>query len=505
MICLISYFGLLLLVAHFTGKRADNSTFFTANRKSPWYLVAFGMIGTSISGVTFISVPGWVKVTGFTYFEVVLGYIAGYWLIAGVLMPIYYKLQLTTIYGYLKERYGLYGYKTGASFFLFSRILGAAFRLFIAVEVLQICVFNQWNVSFFISSSLVIFLIWLYTRRGGIKTIIWTDALQTFFLLAALAGTIFIIYHSLNSNLILSGKQGFMSGGNITNVLLSSEYFNVFNWDYKSNLYFFKQFISGVFIAIAMTGLDQDLMQKNLTCKSLPEAQKNMITFSIIQAVVIFFFLVLGEMLYIYAGKINFPLPSNTDDLYPMLATAGYLGTSIAFLFIMGLTASSFASADSALTALTTSFCIDILGIEQEVELKQERLRKIIHILMALILLLCIIVYKMINNEVIVQAVFKVAGYTYGPLLGLFSFGLLTGIRIKDNWMISFVCIISPIICYFISTYAYALFNYRFGFELLLLNAMITFIGLYCLSFIPIRGQGADLKRDQSISYKEYL
>jgi len=475
LICLVLYFAALMTVSYVTSRGSSNESFFLANRKSPWYLIAFGMIGSSISGVTFISVPGMVNASSFSYFQVVLGYIIGYWVIAWVLMPVYYKLHLTSIYTYLKERFGIQGYKTGAVFFLISRIIGASFRLYIAVEVLQISIFNQWHIPFIVNAIVLVGLIWLYTRKGGMKTIIWTDALQTFFLLAALVGSIYIISQTLHLDI-----------GGLAKSIADSPYSKVFNWDFNSKQYFFKQFISGVFIAIAMTGLDQDMMQKNLTCKTLGESQKNIFSFSIVQAVVVFMFLVLGVLLYSYASSIHLKLPAKSDDLYPLLATGGYLGTGVAFLFVMGLTAASFASADSALTALTTSFCVDILNIAQEEKEKQVKTRQWVHIGMALALIAVIIVYQIINNQAIVNAVFTVAGYTYGPLLGLYAFGLLTKTKANDSW-IPYVCIISPVICFFANQFSAQLLNgYKFGFELLILNALLTFTGLL-LSSISLR------------------
>ncbi|HXP52680.1 MAG TPA: sodium:solute symporter, partial [Bacteroidia bacterium] len=364
-ICLVSYFAVLMLVSYLTGRNSTNEGFFLANRKSPWYLIAFGMIGSSISGVTFVSVPGAVKAGGFTYYEFVLGLVLGYWIIAWVLMPVYYRLQLTSIYTYLKTRFGFYGYKTGASYFLLSRIIGASFRIYVAVDVLQNCIFNQWNVNFVVSASVIVILIWLYTRSGGMKTIIWTDALQTFFLLAALVGSIILISQSMHLHI-----------GDLAKTITDSSYSKMFDWDYKSKFYFFKQFFSGVFIAIAMTGLDQDMMQKNLTCKTIGESQKNIFSFSIIQAMVVLMFLALGALLYLYVEANHITLPAKPDDLYPMLATGGTFGIVVAFLFVMGITAASFASADSALTALTTSFCVDILDIKEREKEKQESTRK---------------------------------------------------------------------------------------------------------------------------------
>jgi Na+/proline symporter len=475
-ICLVLYFAVLMGVSWLTGRIHTNDSFFLANRKSPWYLIAFGMIGSSISGVTFISVPGAVGSGSFSYFEVVLGYMVGYWVICWVLLPLFYRLQLTSIYTYLKERYGFFGYKTGASFFLLSRIIGAAFRLYVAVEVLQICIFNHWGVPFLVNASGMVSLIWLYTRKGGMKTIIWTDALQTTFLIAALIGTIYLICQSLHLNV----------SGLIASVQ-NSTHSQVFFWNWKSPQSFYKQFASGIFIAIAMTGLDQDMMQKNLTCKSIGEAQKNMFSFSIIQAAVVFMFLVLGSLLYTFTAVNHITMPAKADDLYPTLATQGSFGTPVAFLFVMGLIAASFASADSALTALTTSFCVDILNISTKPQPRQLKMRKYVHILMAVSLIVVMVIYKLIDNPIIINAVFKVAGYTYGPLLGLYAFGMLTKIRTNDNW-IPAICIASPIVCYFINSYSEQLFNgYKFGFELLILNALLTFIGLLAASKLSFK------------------
>lgn len=480
-ICLLVYFVLLMVVSRLTGHNRTNDSFFLANRKSPWYLIAFGMIGSSISGVTFISVPGAVGTGSFSYFEVVLGYIIGYWIIGWVLLPMYYRLQLTSIYTYLKERFGHFGYKTGASFFLISRIIGAAFRLYVAMEVLQISIFNQWGIPFLLNASGMVALIWLYTRRGGMKTIIWTDALQTTFLIAALIGTIYLICQSLHLNI----------GGLITTVQ-NSPHSQIFFWDFRSSQSFFKQFASGIFIAIAMTGLDQDMMQKNLTCKTIGEAQKNIFSFSIIQAVVVFMFLVLGSLLYTFTTYNHIALPAKPDDLYPVLATHGSFGTAVAFLFVMGLIAASFASADSALTALTTSFCVDILNISQKDLPSQVNIRKGVHVLMAVLLIAVMVIYRVINNPIIINAVFTVASYTYGPLLGLYAFGMLTKINTNDKW-IPAICIASPIVCLIIDNYSGQLFwGYKFGFEMLILNALLTFTGLLAASKFspqPLRGQ----------------
>ncbi len=468
---ILIYFAILIAISFFTGKDADNNSFFLANRKSPWYVVAFGMIGASLSGVTFISVPGWVGNSQFSYMQVVLGYLVGYFIIATVLMPLYYRLNLTTIYSYLKERFGKASYKTGAAYFLLSRSIGSAFRLYIVANVLQLTVFDKWNVPFEITVLITILFIWLYTFKGGIKTIIWTDTLQTLFMLLAVGFSIWLISEDLGLGL-----------GEMINTISESKYSQIFFFeDVNDKRYFWKQFISGMFIAISMTGLDQDMMQKNLSCKNLKEAQINMFSFSFVLIFVNLFFLALGALLFIYAENKGISIPQRSDDLYPMLATQGYLNITVGVFFIIGLIAAAYSSADSALTALTTSFCIDIIDIKNKPQDKQERIRKQVHIGISLLMALVIIIFRIINDDSVISAVFTAAGYTYGPLLGLFAFGLITKINIKDKW-VPVVCILSPIVCYILNMYSKQLFNgYQIGFELLLLNGILTFIGLALL------------------------
>lgn len=468
---ILIYFTILIAISFFTGKDADNNSFFLANRKSPWYVVAFGMIGASLSGVTFISVPGWVGNSQFSYMQLVLGYLVGYFVIATVLMPLYYRLNLTTIYSYLKERFGKASYKTGAAYFLLSRTIGSAFRLYIVANVLQITVFEKWNVPFEVTVLITILFIWLYTFKGGIKTIIWTDTLQTLFMLLAVGFSIWLISKDLGLGL-----------GEMINTISESKYSQIFFFeDVNDKRYFWKQFISGMFIAISMTGLDQDMMQKNLSCKNLKEAQINMFSFSFVLIFVNLFFLALGALLFIYAENKGISIPQRSDDLYPMLATQGYLNITVGVFFIIGLIAAAYSSADSALTALTTSFCIDIIDIKNKPKDKQERIRKQVHIGISLLMALVIIIFRIINDDSVISAVFTAAGYTYGPLLGLFAFGLITKITIKDKW-VPIVCILSPIICYILNMYSKQLFNgYQIGFELLLLNGILTFIGLALL------------------------
>jgi SSS family transporter len=463
----IIYFLVLLFISNLTSKKSNFTDFFNANRSSPWYLVAFGMIGTSLSGVTFISVPGEVGNTNFAYFQVVLGYLVGYFVIAKVLLPLYYKHNLISIYTYLDDRFGYYSYKSGAFFFLLSRTIGASFRLFLVAGVLQIAIFNQLGLPYFFSVLLTILLIWIYTFKGGIKTIVWTDALQTLFMLSAVIITIIIITDKMNISLYES-----------FHLIRDSSYSNIFYFDWRASNDFFKQFISGAFIAIVMTGLDQDMMQKNLTCKNLNDAQKNIFWFCVILVIANLLFLSLGALLYLYAESINFQIPATTDDLYPLLALNefGFLTSTI---FILGIIAAAYSSADSALTSLTTSFCIDFLDIEKKNNKRRTRL--LVHIGFSILLFIVILIFNEINDESVINSIFKAAGYTYGPLLGLFSFGIFTKYKIKDKFVFP-VCITSPLISYLVNIYSEELlFGYKFGFEILLLNGILTFIGLYLI------------------------
>lgn len=461
----IIYFLVLLFISNLTSKKSTFTDFFNANRSSPWYLVAFGMIGTSLSGVTFISVPGEVGSSNFSYFQVVLGYLVGYYVIAKVLLPLYYKHNLISIYTYLEDRFGFYSYKAGAFFFLLSRTIGASFRLFLVAGVLQIAIFNQLGLPYFFSVLLTILLIWIYTFKGGIKTIVWTDALQTLFMLSAVIITIVIITDKMNISLYES-----------FHMVKNSSYSNIFYFDWRAGNDFFKQFISGAFIAIVMTGLDQDMMQKNLTCRNLGDAQKNIFWFCVILVIANLLFLFLGALLYLYSESVNFQLPSSTDDLYPLLAL-NELGFLTSIIFILGIIAAAYSSADSALTSLTTSFCIDFLDIQKRNNKRKTRL--LVHIGFSILLFIVILIFNEINDESVINSIFKAAGYTYGPLLGLFSFGIFTKYKIKDKFVF-FVCLISPLISYLINIYSEELlFGYRFGFEILLLNGLLTFLGLY--------------------------
>lgn len=468
LLLILGYFSVLILISYVTGKSANNATFFKANNSSPWYLVAFGMIGASLSGVTFISVPGWVEAQSMSYMQMVLGYMVGYAVIGLVLLPLYYKLNLTSIYTYLQDRFGNYSYKTGASYFLLSRIIGASFRLFLVANVLQLLLFDEFGIPFWITVTITILLIWLYTFKGGIKTIVWTDTLQTLFMLIAVGVCIYTI-------------SGEMQISNLFTYVADSELSKTFFFDdVKSGDYFWKRFLAGAFVAIVMTGLDQDMMQKNLTCRNLKDAQKNMFWFTIVLVIVNFFFLALGVLLTDYAQKNG--IDAHKDELFPIIATKGTLGLATAIFFLLGLIAAAYSSADSALTSLTTSFSIDILEIDKKENIvNQEKIRKKIHIIFSLILIFTILIFKyFIANESVIAKIFTFANYTYGPLLGLYAFGLFTKFKLKDNW-VPLICILSPIITYLLNYICLEFYDFSFGFALLIVNGLVTFIGLYTI------------------------
>jgi Na+/proline symporter len=462
---IVAYFSVLLFISYITGKAANNNTFFKADNSSPWYLVAFGMIGASLSGVTFISVPGWVESQSMSYMQMVLGYIVGYAVIGLVLLPLYYRLNLTSIYTYLQDRFGDYSYKTGASFFLLSRTIGAAFRLFLVANVLQLLLFDAYEIPFWVTVSITILLIWLYTFKGGIKTIVWTDTLQTLFMLIAVGVCIYTISDEMDIS-------------NIFTYVADSDLSKTFFFeDIKAGDYFWKRFLAGAFIAVVMTGLDQDMMQKNLTCRNLKDAQKNMFWFTIVLVIVNFFFLALGILLTDYAQKNG--INAHKDQLFPIIATKGTLGLTTAIFFLLGLIAAAYSSADSALTALTTSFSIDILEIDKKKNKEdQEKTRKKIHILFSFILIGTILVFKyFIADQSVIEKIFTFANYTYGPLLGLYAFGLFTKLKVKDK-IVPLICIASPFTTFFVNYICLYFFNFDFGFALLILNGFITFIGL---------------------------
>ena len=491
LLLIAGYFGVLILISYFTGKDDSNETFFRASQKSPWYIVAFGMIGASLSGVTFISVPGWVEAAEFGYMQVVFGYLVGYFIIAYVLMPIYYRLNVTSIYQYLEDRFGIVSYKTGAFFFLISRILGASFRLYLVAIVLQRYVFDAYGIPFAVTVTLSILLIWLYTFRGGIKTIVWTDTLQTLFMLIAVGVAIYLILTNLD-----------MSFGEFWNSKALDKYSQIWftdNWLAKN--YFLKSFIGGLFVAVCMTGLDQDMMQKNLTCKSLGDAQKNMVSFSLVLIVVNFIFLLLGALLFVYANANDIATPlmdgkPRTDLLFPEIALKGGLGISLAVVFLLGLIAAAYSSADSALTSLTTSFSVDFLGIEKKPESTQKKTRKLVHIAMSVVLIIVVIIFNSLSNKSVIDSLLTIASYTYGPLLGLFAFGIFTKYKVIDKrvWLVTVVSIcLTYVIANSGSYYMFFTENvanlaeaqklakenlYQFGYELLAVNGLLTFIGL---------------------------
>lgn len=469
----LCYFSVLMLISYLTSKEDSNKEFFTANRSSSWYLVAFGMVGASLSGVTFISVPGWIEASQFSYFQVVLGYMVGYFVVAYVLLPVYYKNQVTSIYQYLDVRLGKNSHRAGALFFFISRVLGAAFRLFLVAIVLQQFIFDALHVPFEVTVILSIALIWVYTQRGGIKTIVWTDTLQTSLMILAVFLSIMYINKELGWSMM-----DFLRSTEFEqyNSVLVTDSFLVRN-------HFFKSFIGGIFITICMTGLDQDMMQKNLSCRNLKDAQKNMVVFSLVLVVVTGLFMLLGALLYIYAGKEGIPLPlmdgnPKTDLLFPEIALNGKLGLGVGITFILGLIAAAYSSADSALTSLTTSFCVDFLAIEKQDPAKQKSLRKKTHIGMSFLLILVVIAFKHILNTNVIDSLLTVAGYTYGPLLGLFAFSIFTKYTIKDRyvWFVVFASVGLTSILGGID--ASVLGGYQIGYELLPLNGLFTFVGL---------------------------
>ncbi|MDB9859111.1 sodium:solute symporter [Algibacter sp.] len=468
MLLIASYFVVLILISYFTGKEDSNDAFFKANKSAPWYLVAFGMIGASLSGVTFISVPGAVETKQFGYLQVVFGYFFGYLVIAYVLLPIYYKLNLTSIYTYLRDRFGNVSYKTGSVAFLISRVVGASFRLFLVAKVLQLLIFDQYDIPFTITVIITIALIWLYTFRGGIKTIIFTDTLQTLFMLISVVVTIIFLASALDLNGISEVY---------THVKESSMSKTFFFGDVNDAQYFIKSFLAGMFITITMTGLDQDMMQKNLTCKNLKEAQKNMVSFSVVLVFVNILFLVLGLMLTQYANQNG--ITAKKDDLFPTIAMLPEIGVVTSAFFLLGLIAAAYSSADSALTSLTTSFCFDIIELDKKPKASQKRIRKQTHVFISIVLVIVIVLFDAIFKDVsVIWELFKAAGYTYGPLLGLFAFGIYTKVQLKDKY-VWIVAIIAPIVSYFINEYSVDLLSgYQIGFEILILNGILTFLGL---------------------------
>ena len=471
LVTILCYFAVIYGVSRLTSRRATNASFYRADRQSPWYMVAFGMVGASISGVTFVSVPGMVLKTQMTYLQMCMGFILGYVVVAFVLLPLYYRLNLTSIYGFLNQRLGRRSYKTGASFFLLSKMLGAAVRFYVVCIILQRFVFEPVGVPFAVTVCGLVLLIWLYTRRGGIKTLVWTDSLQTVCLFTALLLIIYKVATDLN-----------LSAGEAVAAVRDSELSRLFVFDDAvSKQNFWKQFLSGIFIVLVMTGVDQDMMQKNLTCKTLRGAQKDMCSYGVAFLPANLLFLALGVLLTLWYQQHGLALPASGDDLLPLYVEAQGTHSSLSslttHLFVLGIVAASFSSADSALTSLTTSFCVDIRR-----QPKDERLRKRTHIAMCFVFVLFILVFRAVNSTSLIDAVYILASYTYGPLLGLFTFGLFTRQKPNDRF-VPYVCIASPIICYTLDAAAQHLWSYRFGYELLMLNGLLTFLGLYFCSF----------------------
>jgi solute:Na+ symporter, SSS family len=472
LIVIISFFSVLFLVSYLTSRHSTGETFFTGNRRSPWYIVAIGMVGATISGVTFISLPGEVGNSAWSYLQFVFGNLIGYVLIALVLLPMYYRLNLVSIYQYLEQRFGWHAYKTGSFFFIVSQTIGASFRLFLVAGVLQLAFFDALGIPFGVTVFTSVALIWLYTFRAGIKTVVWTDTIQTLFLLISVGITLVIILRHLE-----------MDFGEMVTVVFNHPYSDLFDWEWQSKTNFFKQFFAGIGMTIVLNGLDQNMMQKNLTCRNIREAQKNLFWFSGAFVFANLLFLSLGVLLYYYAESLGIAIPERSDDLFPLLAIR-YFGVVAGVFFLLGIIAAAYSSADSALTALTTSFCIDFLKMDAGSP-RSGFTRIMVHIAFSLIMILVILLFKAINSESVVTSVFKAAGYTYGPLLGLFAFGIATKRRVRDR-LVPYIAVASPIVCYLLNLYSERLlWGYKFGFELLLLNGFLVFMGLYLTSKKP--------------------
>lgn len=471
LIIILVYFGLLYLISHFVSKKGtDNETFFLGNRKSTWWVVAIAMISSSISGVTFISVPGMVGGQDMTYMQMVFGFFFGYVVIAFLLLPLYYKLNLVTIYGYLRERYGYSSYKTGAVFFILSKIIGAATRLYLVVMILHALVFSRWGIPFYVTVSGMVLLIWAYTHKSGIKTIIWTDMLQTFSLVATLVLIIWQVMSRMD-----------MGMAEVVETIKISEHSRIFVFDdWGSPQNFFKQFLSGIFITIVMTGLDQDMMQKNLSCKNLKDAQKNMLSYGLTFAPINFLFLSLGILLLVFASKEGIALPAMADQILPMLASE-YLGLPVLIFFTIGIIAAAFSSADSALASLTTSVCIDLINIEKKQKEEARKMRNKVHIGICILFTLIIFIIAALKQDSIIVVIFKIASYTYGPLLGLFAFGLFTKVNIRDKYT-PIVCVLAPLLCFALEWVLKQRYGYSVGYEILILNGGLTMLGLWIIS-----------------------
>lgn len=466
------YFIVLLFISFYTARGANAQSFFIGNKKSKWYIVAYGMIGTSLSGVTFMSVPGEVGTKQFAYMQIVLGYLFGYFIIALVLLPLYYRLNLTSIYTYLRDRFGNTTYKTGSLFFILSRTLGASIRVFLVVNMLQVFVLDPMGIPFGVTGAVIIALILVYTFKGGVKTIVWTDMIQTTCMLAPLILCTILVMNHLG-----------YSPAQMVSAINEKELTKTFFWDWKDKKFFGKQFLSGIFITVAMTGLDQEMMQKNLSCKNLKEAQKNMFTFSFILVLVNLMFLTLGAVLFVFAQQQSITIPAHTDQLFPLIAL-DHLGEIAGLIFLIGLISALYPSADGALTALTSAFCIDIINLPERNmdERKRTRIRYLVHFSFAVVFLLCIIYFRANVDSSVISTLLAIAGYTYGPLLGLYSFGMFMKKKIHDK-LAPVVCVVSPLICYYVNLHSQQWFNgYQLGFEVLVLNGLLTFLGLLLIS-----------------------
>lgn len=471
LITIFAYFIVLFSISYAVGRRADSQGFFVGNRRSPWFVVAFAMIGSMISGVTFISVPGMVAASGFSYLQMVLGFVVGQLLIAYVLVPLFYRMNVVSIYEYLETRFGIASYRTGAWFFFISKMLGAAVRLFLVCVVLQLLVFEPLHLPFVLNVVFTVGLVWLYTFRGGVKSLIWTDTLKTVCLVVSIVLCIYYIARGLHLDL-----------GGLWQTIRGSEMSQMFFFDdVNDKRYFFKQFLAGVFTVIAMNGLDQDMMQRNLSCRNSRDSQKNMITSGIAQFFVNALFLMLGVLLYVYASAYGIAIPAKSDELFPWIATQGYFPGIVGILFVVGLISSAYSAAGSALTALTTSFTVDILGVKGKSEEQVSHLRKRVHIGMAVVMGVVIFIFNVLNNTSVIDAVYTLASYTYGPILGLFAFGLSVKAPVRDRY-IPLVAIASPILCFILDRHSQEWFGgYSFSYELLILNALFTYIGLLLL------------------------
>ena len=460
-VTILAYFGMLLVFSRLTARRSDNDTFYRANRRSPWYMVAFGMVGASISGVTFISVPGMAGVSDMTYLQTCLGFVVGYFVVAYVLLPIYYKYDLTTIYTYLKLRLGQRSYKTGASFFFLSKMTGAAVRFYVVCMLLQRFVLDAVGVPFWVTVPILVALIWLYTRRGGVKTLVWTDSFQTFCMFTAL---VLIVVH------VIGALD--MSVADAVRTVAADSHSRIFVFDdWVSRQNFWKQFLSGIFIVVVMTGLDQDMMQKNLTCKSLPDARKDMCCYGFAFVPANLLFLALGVLLMLLAQREG--VAEAGDELLPAFAATGRLGEAVVVFFTVGIVAASFSSADSALTSLTTTYCVDLRECPAD-----ERLRRRAHVAVALLFVLFILLFRAVNSTSLLDAIYVLCSYTYGPLLGMFGFALFVRREVTDR-LVPYIAVASPMLCYVIDTVTTSLTGYRFGYELLMLNGLLTFLGLW--------------------------